>query len=261
MNQKLFSSITGKADRSSGIISNVSVATVGEAKGHEIRIDSTTLEQIKIAAERAESVQVKVDHWSGFDGIVGTLRAFRVEGDHLRADLHLLENHPARTRILEMAEKMPGNFGLSIAYVGVSEEKEGTAFARVTELLSVDLVDAPAANPSGLFASVTPDLVEMRRRHIAEMETHRAATHALEMQLLEKDATVSQLRREKEFLERRCHTLTHDVDLLVAQKAAEIASSFGTSVPANITPGKLENEFAHMRGVDLAKAANKERQP
>ncbi len=87
------------------------------------------------------------------NGIAGSLRAFRIDGDQLRADLHLLEPHPARERILEMAEKMPASFGLSIAYLGGDEEKNGTAFARITELLSVDLVSDPAANPTGLFAA------------------------------------------------------------------------------------------------------------
>lgn len=260
MNRTIFSALTGRADAATGVITDVSVATVGEARGHGVRIDPTTLQQIMDAALRVESVQVKVDHWSGFDGIVGNLRQFRIDGEHLRANLHLLENHPARNRILEMAEKMPGNFGLSIAYVGEAESKDGAAFARVAELISVDLVDAPAANPAGLFASVSPDIVELRRRHLAEVDTLRANAHALEMQILERDAAISQLRREKEFLERRCHTLTHDMDMLAARKAAEIAASFGSTVPARVSPGEFEKEFARMKGIDLAKAANKNRQ-
>ena len=260
MNRTLFSAITGSVDAQSGIITNVSVATIGEAKGHGVRIDGTTLQQIQTAAEKTDSIQVKVDHWSGFDGIVGNLRQFRIDGNHLRADLHLLENHPARNRILEMAEKMPGNFGLSIAYVGDSEEKDGFFFARVTELLAVDLVDAPAANSDGLFASVSPELVEMRRRHLADIETLRASAHGLEMQLLERDAAISQLRREKEYFERRCETLTKDMDMLAARKAAEIAASCW-GAPVRISPGEHENEFARMKGIDLAKAANKNRQP
>jgi len=261
MNRKLFSSITGSADTQSGIISNVSVATVGEAKGHGMLIDATTLSQIKDAAEKAESIQVKVDHWSGFDGIVGNLRQFRIDGNHLRADLHLLENHPARNRILEMAEKMPGNFGLSIAYLGDSEERDGSAFARVTELLAVDLVDAPAANPDGLFASGSPDLVEMRRRHLAEIETLRASVHRMEMQTLEQEGVITQLRRANEYLDRRNKMLAENVEMVASRRAAEIIASTGPLVPANISPGRFEEEYSRMKGIDLAKAANKSRQP
>lgn len=261
MNHTLFSAITGSVDAQSGIITNVSVATVGEAKGHGVRIDGTTLQQIKAAAAKSDSVQVKVDHWSGFDGIVGNLRQFRIDGNHLRADLHLLENHPARDRILEMAEKMPGNFGLSIAYLGDSEERDGFAFARVTELLAVDLVDAPAANPDGLFASVSPELVEMRRRHLAELEPLRASLHRMEMQVLEQQAEITELRRKKDYFERRNKMLIDNVEEIASRRAADIAASCGVSAPVKISPGRFEEELARMKGIDLAKAANKNRQP
>lgn len=261
MKRTFFSAITGTVDAHLGIITNVSVATVGEARGHGVRIDPTTLQQIQAAAENSESVQVKVDHWSGFDGIVGNLRQFRIDGNHLRADLHLLENHPARDRILEMAEKMPGNFGLSIAYMGDSEEKDGVAFARITELLAVDLVDAPAANPDGLFASTSPELVEMRRRHLAEMETLRASFHRMEMQALEREAEIAELRRKNEYFERRNKILIEKAEEIASRRAAEIVASCGTTVPANISPGRFEDELARMKGIDLAKAANRNRQP
>ena len=261
MNRKFFSSLTGTVNRETGVISGVSVATIGEAKGHGVKIDQTTLSQIKAAADKAGSVRVGIDHWSGFGGIAGSLREFRIEGDHLRADLHLLQNHPARERILEMSEKMPAAFGLSIAYVGTEEDVNGTAFARITELLSVDLVDTPAANPTGLFGSPTPELVEMRRRHLAELETLRTASHRIEMQVLEQEAAITQLRREKEALEKKCHSFTHEMELLASRRAAEIVASTGTSAPAPISPGRFEEEFAQLRGMDLAKAANKNRQP
>jgi phage terminase small subunit len=51
---------------------------------------------------------------------------------------------------LELAEKMPDTFGLSVSFQG---EPEGNK-ARCTKIRSVDLVADPAANPGGLFEEV-----------------------------------------------------------------------------------------------------------
>jgi hypothetical protein len=151
-----------KVDRETGVISGVSVISVGEAKGHGMFVDGTTLEQVKLSAEQHEDgVKVKTDHWSGFNGIVGVIKNFQIDGDKLRGDLHLLENHEAREKVLEMAEKMPSQFGISISFSGEAETQEVEAegvtrevkFARCESLEACDLVDSPAANASGLFSN------------------------------------------------------------------------------------------------------------
>jgi hypothetical protein len=150
-----FAVLQGNIDAQAATISDVSVITVGEAKGHGMQIDAQTLTEVKAAAETyAGGLKVKTDHYTGFNEIVGTLKNFRIDGDQLRADLFLLKNHDATARILEMAELMPDTFGLSISFTGEHEESEGgTVFARCTEIYSADLVDAPAANPTGLFSA------------------------------------------------------------------------------------------------------------
>ena len=139
-------------DRGSGIIEGVSVITEGEAKGHGLQIDATTLQQVKACADQfSDGVQVKIDHGTGFDSIVGVLKNFRIEGKKLLADLHLLKSHELRERVLEISETMPGSIGLSVAFSGANEKSGSKVFARCEELYSVDFVDRPAANPSGLF--------------------------------------------------------------------------------------------------------------
>lgn len=151
-----------KVDRETGVISGVSVISVGEAKGHGMFVDGTTLEQVKLAAEsHQDGVKVKTDHWSGFNGIVGVIKNFQIDGDKLRGDLHLLENHDAREKVLEMAEKMPSQFGISISFSGDAETKpvetdgitSEVKFARCQSLEACDLVDSPAANADGLFSA------------------------------------------------------------------------------------------------------------
>lgn len=260
MSNCLFTALGGTIDKERGIIKGVSVVTIGDAEGHGLKIDPVTLGQVKTAAEANASVQVKIDHWSGFEGIVGTLQGFSIDGDRLRADLHLLDNHPARARVLEMAEKMPGGFGLSIVFLGEPETINGTAFARCSELFSVDLVDRPAANPTGLFAAGAPDLIELRRTHLAEIETYRVRIHGLELKALEREAAFTELQRQNELLNRRCDQITRDTEMLASRRAAQIVASTGTRMPAAITPAGDVQPRSNLSGLELAKAANNNRQ-
>lgn len=148
-----FAVLNGTIDAQAATITGVSVITVGEARGHGMQVDEKTLQQVKEAAETySGGLKVKTDHYTGFNEIVGTLKNFTIDGDQLRADLYLLKNHDATPRILEMAELMPDTFGLSISFSGQHEEQGETVFARCSEIYSADLVDAPAANPTGLFS-------------------------------------------------------------------------------------------------------------
>lgn len=166
-----FAVLDGTIDAQAATITGVSVITVGEAKGHGMLIDAQTLLQVKEAAETySGGLKVKTDHYTGFNEIVGTLKNFIIDGDQLRADLYLLKNHDATPRILEMAELMPDTFGLSISFSGEHKEKEdGVVFARCSEIYSADLVDAPAANPTGLFsAKVDSGKKDMDEKQFAE---------------------------------------------------------------------------------------------
>lgn len=154
MNQFIyFAAVTGSVDTEKGIIRDVSVVTVGEAKGHDVWADATTLEQVMALAKQFKGgLKVKTKHGGSFGDIVGSLKKFHVDGDQLKADFHLLKNHPMRESILEMAAEMPDTFGLSISFSGDRETVDGKETARVMEIYSCDLVPEPAANPSGLFS-------------------------------------------------------------------------------------------------------------
>jgi hypothetical protein len=149
-----FQSIAG-ATVGDGVLSGVSVITEGVAKGHGVYIDAQTLLEVKACAEtHPDGVQVKIDHGTGFSSIVGVLKNFRIEGPKLLADLHLLKTHEEFETIVEIARAMPGSVGLSISFSGGVEDIDGKNYARCVELYSVDFVDRPAANPSGLYRSV-----------------------------------------------------------------------------------------------------------
>lgn len=151
-----------KVDRTKGIVFGVSVITGGvKAKGHDLWTDNTTLLQMKEKGDERGKVLVKENHknagggTTGVDAMVGFLSDFRVEGGKTKADLHFYSSHPRRDLYLDAAENTPELFGLSAAFIPPErgEVKAGKKMARVDELVSVDLVTTPAANPSGLFSA------------------------------------------------------------------------------------------------------------
>lgn len=182
-----FSPATGSSVDSS-VLRGVSVITEGPALGHGLVIDSTTLAQVKACAESyADGLRVKMDHGTGFSEIVGVLRSFRIDGNQLRADLHLIKSHADFPKILEMAETIPGAFGLSIVFSGTPEMQGETRLARCLEIYSCDLVDQPAANPTGLFSKnttmenqepTTPAPTELESEVIAQYSAAIAAAVA-----------------------------------------------------------------------------------
>ena len=150
-----FAASAGVIDAQTGIIRGVSLITKGPALGHGVMIDDKTLEQVKAAAEQyAGGLKVKLDHSGGAGDIVGYIDTLRIEGEKLLGDLHLLESSVHRAYILEIAERIPDTFGLSIAFSGPSEKSADklTTLQRCSEIYSVDLVSEPAANPNGFFA-------------------------------------------------------------------------------------------------------------
>lgn len=134
-------------------IEGVSIISVGEAKGHGLFVDMQTLQEVKSCAETYKGgVKVNLDHGAGIKDIVGFVDNFRIIGEQLLGDLNLLENAEKRDYILEIANKLPDTFGISIAFSGPIRERDGRRFASCSELYSADLVQTPAANPTGLFS-------------------------------------------------------------------------------------------------------------
>jgi hypothetical protein len=150
-------SISGRVDREAGIIRGAAVITGGvTARGHDLEVDDKTLEQIVTCGNTKGRVQVKLNHKDpqALQSICGYLEGFRREGDKVVADWHLLKSHEEYDKLMERAERMPDCFGLSAAFAGPPKGeklKSGKAAARCEELLAVDCVAMPAANPQGLF--------------------------------------------------------------------------------------------------------------
>lgn len=147
---------SGQVDKAAGIIRGVSVLTEGIAKGHGAYVDGITLSQVVAEAKKySGGLKVVAGHTKSSDSVFaasGMLQNFRVEGGKVKADLHLLDSEVNRDKLMEMADKIPDTFGLSIAFSGDDEVRGGKTYSRCSEIYNAALVDRPAANPDGLFS-------------------------------------------------------------------------------------------------------------
>ncbi len=174
-------------DRAAGILTNVSLITaMREAKGHGLYIDAETLAPAKAAVDsRGGRLKGALRHlsWDEYfansgDRVLdfpGWFSGIDVKGEQLAAGkfefFESFRTDEAKTynRMIEMAEKTPDLFGLSIevwgyaVYVatdgkefgqrpeGLELKYDGLPALRVTDLTFAAFVDEPAAN-DGLFA-------------------------------------------------------------------------------------------------------------
>jgi len=144
---------------------NVSILTVGEAKGHNLLIDQTSLEQALAVALTMKRIKVTMGHGAEVSGILGYIDGFKIEGDRLMGDLTLFNTNEAQF-VQHLAQVLPEGFGLSLTFSGVPEQIAGDRFARVTEIYDISVVSTPAANPAGMFSAFCA--VDMKKLQMIE---------------------------------------------------------------------------------------------
>jgi hypothetical protein len=187
---------TDGGDNGAGLIEGFAVLSRAEALGHGYWIDE---EMLAATAEALNAnpagIKSRFTHpglsGDGLGSFLGRAKNARVDGDIVRADLHLSES--ARNTpdgdlagyVLQLAADDPEAFGTSIVFRHDVEAERGhldanshvekwtdgngnqrernvfaspdplntdnLAHARLQELKAVDVVDEPAANPGGMF--------------------------------------------------------------------------------------------------------------
>ncbi len=175
----------GGIDKETGIIYGFSVLTKGEARGHGLEIDETTLDQaVELGAKFSIGLKSRFGHPNMSNSAVGTFlgraKNFRKESNVVRADLYFdktaynTPNGDLAGYVLDLAESDPNAFGSSIVFDGEPEYRlnaDGTRkkdpatgkdllpLARLTKLWAVDVVDDPAAN-NGMFGAFFSETVK-----------------------------------------------------------------------------------------------------
>jgi len=187
-------------------LSNVSILTIGEAKGHNLLIDQKSLEQALEVANSMKRIKVTMGHGAEVSGILGYIDGFRIEGERLMGDLTLFNTNEAQF-VQHLAQVLPEGFGLSLTFSGVPEEIAGNRFARVTEIYDISVVSTPAANPAGMFSAFTAvDMkklqmneasVEVKKEEIAPAVVAEVAAPAVEAPVVEVKAELAEMPADK----------------------------------------------------------------
>ena len=182
-----------RIDYDNGIIFGVAVNTEGEALGHGVHLEESFVEDVTAHGNyHKKGLKARFGHPNMSSSAVGTYvgryKDFRTEKTEAgsavsRADLHLAESAKKAPQgdlysyVLEMAEKEPDMFGLSIVfsrkglyhYDDNGNRKVGRGHKTFVELgkpgeedsgklHACDVVDEPAANPDGLFSEFVTEL-------------------------------------------------------------------------------------------------------
>lgn len=244
-------------DREAGVIRGVAVITEGPALGHGMYVDSTTLAQVKAAAETYKNgLKVKMTHGGDAGDIIGALRDFRIDGKILRADLYPLKSYEKRDYVFELAETIPDTFGLSISFSGPDESRDGKRFARCLEIYSCDLVAEPAANPSGLFSKSETQTQKQPTQKMSPEDIKTAIDAALSEKLEPMLARLSKLeaigaepkKPEVEVEAELAAKRKADIELAARESALAVIKQFNLSAPAPSAPSapsapKVEKKF------------------
>jgi hypothetical protein len=173
----------GNIDREKGIISNMLIVQVGEAKGHEVFCDQQFIQDVATYGQsQTKGIKCRFGHpaMCGNDALgtmLGRFHNFKVVGDACYADLHLSDVAKKSPQyagqnlydyILEMAEKESDMFGNSIVFAIAGyfqKDNKGNStqvnwesvdageplYVKFGSLHACDCVDTPAAT-EGAFA-------------------------------------------------------------------------------------------------------------
>lgn len=151
-------------DKIHRIIKGCAVITLGEARGHGLRVDEKTLQQVVELGNRG-LVKCRFGHpgvremGDAIGTYLGDWKNFRIVNNAVRADLYVSELADKSPKyagmglyVMDFADKSPHAFGASIVFDCKPEKRGGEEFARVENLHAVDVTDQPATNPNGIFA-------------------------------------------------------------------------------------------------------------
>jgi hypothetical protein len=163
-----------EVDAEAGIIRNVSFITAGPAVGHGFDVDSVMLKQVEKGVNgKKKGVMVRLTHpeasfFSYTDPatvLVGRAKNAVLKSDQVRGDVHFADyadlspSGKLKSYLLAVAEEDPEAIGLSISFVPdefekrTDENKQSLPPAgRIRELIAIDFVGDPAANPKGLLS-------------------------------------------------------------------------------------------------------------
>jgi len=177
MSSTFFESNPERIDLEKGIIYGVSITTMGEAKGHNVNLDSEFVDEtIKQGNALKQGLKIRFGHPNMSSTALGTFlgraKNFSRSGDIAKADIFLSNSAKEApggdlyNYVLNLAKDDPEAFGMSIVFergdlyqlndkkekVYENLDSEEITFVELKKLIASDFVDSPAANPKGVFS-------------------------------------------------------------------------------------------------------------
>lgn len=149
-----------QTDDANGVLRGVVLLTGNKTSANKTHYTDKALAEAK---ERYEGARMFIDHPKeknsnrSVQDFGGIYKDVRLDGDKVRADLHLLESK--RSMVMSIAKMRPAGIGLSIKDRGHGVEKDGVFFVEgfaPKTTFSIDLVTEPSVNKN-LFESTTPE--------------------------------------------------------------------------------------------------------
>lgn len=259
----------GGIDKEAGIIYGFSVITKGEARGHGLEIDETTLDQVvELGKKSAVGLKSRFGHPNMSNTAVGTFlgraKNFRKDNGIVRADLYFdntaynTPNGDLASYVLGLAESDPQAFGSSIVFDGNPEyrlNEDGTRkkdpatgkdllpLARLTKLWAADVVDDPAAN-NGMFSTFFSEAVKPSAEMTAFLDKFLNSPDAVEktISFLERYSLNKEEVEKMELKDLTLETLKKERSDLAASLTGEGTSSereriVGLLETAKVFPG------------------------
>lgn len=155
----------GSLDEANGVLTNVVLLTGMKTSANKTHYTSKALVEAK---DRYEGAKMFVDHKRDERGnpsiqdFGGVYKNVRLDGDKLRADLHLVESK--RQMVMSIAKMRPAGIGLSIRDKGHGIEKDGVFFVEgfhPKATYSIDLVANPSTNKDLFEANTNEEEEDM----------------------------------------------------------------------------------------------------
>lgn len=240
-----FSAPNSAINEEAGTISGIKVLSCGEAKGYGKYVDSTMLSQaLEAGRKQRNGVKCSFGHGKKLGSALGRFKNFFVDGEDLRADLHLAE--AARKSplgdiynyTLALARSDSDLAGMSISFAKGKPETDakGRECFRLSKLEAIDLVDDPAAVTGGMFEAKND-----------EVETYNLSTNAEIEQMANESLTV-ELEAKKAEIETSKKTII-DLETKSSVQAQEIVSL--SAKVAEMDKIKADKEAADAKVVEF----------
>jgi hypothetical protein len=233
---KTFAAFEGKV--AGNTIQGISLIQEGPALGHGVYVDRKALGQFKALASSKGKLKAKMNHFSALESTVGYYENFRISKGKLLADLSIFDSFSGRDALLEMIEKIPSEFGVSLMFKALEPElnsADGKFYTRANDIYSADFVDTPAANRDGVFSVAIDNdeqvMVEPEKPQAPEAPSFVSEFSALSEKIEQLSAQMAAYETK---LASECEKIAADIKAFAEKPAAdlELQARLAAAAPA-----------------------------